>query len=93
MPDVAGAWGFGFYFNNIWLEREQRALGCSRTWSPRRDANEEPATPFLFFHSSICFALASASFFAYSIGIFFPWYACRMGRTSSGLYMAMAGMC
>jgi len=31
-------------------------------------------TPFLFFHSSMCFALASASL-AYSSGIFLPWCA------------------
>lgn len=53
--------------------------------SPPRDR------PFrLCCHSSKCLFFDSASFFAYSIGMFLPSYAWRMGRTSGVLKIAMA---
>jgi len=43
--------------------------------SPKREERDLEETPFLFFHSSMCFALACASFLAHSSEIFLPWFA------------------
>ena len=61
---------------------------------PKRLLRVQPPRerPFrLCSHSSRCWRFISASFFAYSMGMFFHSYAFRMGLTSGVLKMAIAG--